>query len=116
MTQPGRGQETVTLHTPSLCSRRTAARFPVQLPVWIDWVWGGLEATTENVSAVGILFVCRFLPEFSGPIGFTFTMPSRVLGTAKDVSVHCTGRIVRIRPLHGRTEAAAVIDDYVIEA
>ncbi len=82
---------------------------------------GEFIAYTENVSANGLLFVCSHLPLFEDAIEFTMCMPSEILGTEKDVQVHCTGRIVRRE--RGRqfaalqeTRAAVMIDEYNLKA
>jgi hypothetical protein len=75
---------------------------------------GGEEfsALTRNVSANGVLF------EMSQPldaglfIRFSLRMPGAVLGTPRDVLVHCYGRVVRCSLSNAQYHAAATIDEY----
>ncbi len=67
----------------------------MQLALMIQTDFGIYEAVTENVSANGLLFVSDYLPQLNSEIEFTMTMPSSVMGSDKDVSVHCVGRIIR---------------------
>jgi hypothetical protein len=39
-------------------------------------------------------------------------MPAEAMGTPTDVTVHCTGRVVRCTPGEQCWRAAAVIDEY----
>ncbi len=100
---------------------RAAVRFPVCLELTIRTSMGEFAAFTENVSASGLLFVCPQLPLLDDAIEFTMVMPWNILGTEKDVTVQCTGRIVRRE--HGRhaagtqeTRAAVMIDEYNLKA
>ncbi len=100
---------------------RAAVRFPVCLELTIQSPTGEFVAFTENVSANGLLFVCSHLPLLEDAIEFTMSMPSEILGTEKDVRVHCVGRIVRReqgRHLAGlqETRAAVMIDEYNLKA
>jgi hypothetical protein len=83
---------------------RTAVRFPMQL--------GELEAVTDNISANGILFTGRRLPQVDSLIEFTITMPAAVMGTPEDVTVQCVGRVVRSEQHGDAMQAAAIIDEY----
>jgi hypothetical protein len=76
---------------------------------------GSIEATTIDISANGLLFEADRLPPVGTRIVFTMTMPSAVMGSAGDVSVHCTGRIVRHQLTEGMLQAAAVIDEYFLK-
>ncbi len=115
---------------------RAAVRFPVRLDLTIHTSSGEFVAYTENVSASGLLFVCSYLPLLEDTIEFTMWMPSEILGTEKDIQVHCVGRIVRRergRRFSGRqlpgspktgsqeaevqeTRAAVMIDEYNLKA
>src|ERR1700709_1032874 len=74
---------------------RSAVRFPMKLPLTIQTSFGAYNAVTENVSANGLLFVCDRLPQLNSQIEFTMTMPSSIMGSDRDVTIHCIGRIVR---------------------
>ena len=75
-----------------------------------------VEATTRDISSNGLLFVTTQLPRVGSNIEFTMDMPSEVMGWDRDVSIHCTGRVVRHHLLHHESMAAAVIDEYVLKA
>jgi hypothetical protein len=95
---------------------RTAVRFPMKLPLRIQTTQGQFAAVTENISANGLLFVSDYLPEVNSRIEFTITMPSAVMGSVTDVTIHCVGRIVRSFLQDGQKKAAAVIDEYFLRA
>ncbi len=95
---------------------RTAVRFPMKLAIHIDTTEGVLEAMTENISANGLLFVSERLPEVDSKIEFTIDMPSAVMGSQKDVTIHCCGRVVRHQHHGDEKKAAAVIDEYYLKA
>jgi hypothetical protein len=75
-----------------------------------------VEATTRDVSSNGLLFVAADLPKIGSSIEFTMDMPSEIMGSPTDVSVHCTGRVVRHQQSEHESMAAAVIDQYVLRA
>lgn len=91
---------------------RTAVRFPMKLSLRLTTTAGILDATTDNISANGILFTGPELPGVDTQIEFTISMPAAVMGTLEDVTVHCIGRVVRHQVCEGETQAAAIIDEY----
>jgi hypothetical protein len=95
---------------------RTAVRFPMRLAIRVQTEDGEVEAVTENISANGLLFVSDTLPELETRIEFTIAMPSAVMGTKNDVTIHCVGRVVRHYLQGGQKKAAAVIDEYFLKA
>jgi len=95
---------------------RTAVRFPLRLVLHLKTEDGMVEATTRDVSSNGLLFVAANLPKIGSNIEFTIEMPSEVMGSPTDVSVHCRGRVVRHHQLDNESMAAAVIDHYVLKA
>ncbi|WP_263365282.1 PilZ domain-containing protein [Edaphobacter bradus] len=95
---------------------RTAVRFPMRLNLHLQTEQGVLEAVTENISANGLLFVSDSLPAVDSRIEFTIEMPSSVMGSATDVTIHCIGRVVRHYLEGGEKKAAAVIDEYFLKA
>jgi hypothetical protein len=95
---------------------RTAVRFPMRLAIRIQTEQGELDAVTENISANGLLFISDHLPEVDSRIEFTIAMPSKVMGSATDVTIHCIGRVVRHYLQNGVKKAAAVIDEYFLKA
>jgi hypothetical protein len=76
---------------------------------------GDLDAETENISANGLLFISDTLPAVDSRIEFTISMPSAVMGSTTDVSIHCIGRVVR-HQFGDLKKAAAVIDEYFLKA
>jgi len=95
---------------------RTAVRFPMKLALHVQSEQGEMDAITENISANGLLFVGDVLPAVDTRIEFTIAMPSAVMGTTKDVTIHCIGRVVRHYLQGGQKKAAAVIDEYSLKA
>ena len=95
---------------------RTAVRFPMRLAIRLQTDQGEMEAMTENISANGLVFVGERLPQVDSKIEFTIAMPSAVMGTTKDVTIHCIGRVVRHYLQGGQKKAAAVIDEYFLKA
>ena len=95
---------------------RTAVRFPMKLALHVQSAQGEMDAITENISANGLLFVGDVLPAVDTRIEFTIAMPSAVMGSQRDVTIHCIGRVVR-HQMHGDIKkAAAVIDEYFLKA
>ena len=95
---------------------RTAVRFPMKLALRVQTEQGELEAVTENISANGLLFVSDRLPALDSRIEFTIAMPSAVMGSATDVTIHCIGRVVRHSVQGDEKKAAVVIDEYFLKA
>ena len=95
---------------------RTAVRFPMKLAIRMHTEQGELDAITENISANGLLFVSDSLPEVDSRIEFTIAMPSAIMGSATDVTIHCIGRVVRHYLEGDEKKAAAVIDEYFLKA
>lgn len=95
---------------------RTAVRFPLKLVLHLKTEEGIVEATTKDISSNGLLFVTNHLPEVGSNIEFTMDMPSEVMGWESDVSIHCTGRVVRHQQSEHEKMAAAVIDEYILKA
>jgi hypothetical protein len=95
---------------------RTAVRFPLKLALHLKTEDGVIEATTIDVSSNGLLFETAHLPKIGSTIEFTMDMPSEVMGSPTDVSIHCTGRVVRHQQSEHESTAAAVIDQYFLKA
>jgi hypothetical protein len=91
---------------------RCAVRFPLSLPVVLSTGNGEFAAVTLNVSASGVLFrMDSPLPAGLG-IRFSLRMPGAILGTPRDVLVHCIGRVVRCSMSQSHFQTAATIDEY----
>ena len=95
---------------------RTAVRFPMKLALRLQSAEGEMDAVTENISANGLLFVGDALPPVDTRIEFTIAMPSSVMGSQRDVTIHCVGRVVRHQMQGDVKKAAAVIDEYFLKA
>jgi hypothetical protein len=95
---------------------RTAVRFPLKLALHLQTEDGMVEAVTKDISSNGLLFVTSSLPQIGSRIEFTMDMPSEVMGTSTDVTIHCIGRIVRHEYSEDESMAAAVIDHYSLKA
>ena len=95
---------------------RSAVRFPLRLELLIDTEDGERAAVTEDVSASGVLFAMEMLPALDSRVEFTITMPAAAMGSETDVTVQCTGRIVRHEQSGQVSRAAAVIDEYILKA
>ncbi len=95
---------------------RTSVRFPLRLPLHVETDKGWVEATTENVSANGLLFTGSNLPAVNSRVSFTLCMPAALMGSEADVMVCCSGRIVRHQQSGLDKMAAAVIDEYLLKA
>jgi hypothetical protein len=91
---------------------RAAVRFPLRLALHLKTEGGIVEATTREISSNGLLFATTYLPKIGSSIEFTMDMPSEVMGLANDVSIHCTGRVVRHQQTEEESMVAVVIDEY----
>jgi len=91
---------------------RCAVRFPLALPVVVNSGKSEVTALTRNVSASGVLFTLDRNLKLGQNIQFSLRMPGTVLGTPRDVLVHCTGRVVRCSLSHHQYLAASTIDEY----
>jgi hypothetical protein len=91
---------------------RCAVRFPLTLPVVVSTGRSEHTALTRNVSASGVLFEMHRPLAIGADIQFSMRMPGEILGTSKDVLVHCQGRVVRCSQSNSQTEVAATIDEY----
>jgi hypothetical protein len=91
---------------------RSSVRFPLKLPVEVRAEQNGVAGETQDISAGGVLFYMDSDLDTGSIIEFTISMPASVLGTATDVVVKCTGRVVRCSRHGERTAVAAVIDEY----
>jgi len=91
---------------------RCAVRFPLSLPLVLFNENKEFSAVTRNVSASGIYFVIDHQIKPGEIIGFSLRMPGAVLGTQKDVTVQCRGRVVRSSAEESGFHTAATIDEY----
>ena len=91
---------------------RCAVRFPLSLPVVLSAGDQEFTAVTVNVSASGVLFLTDRKMASGLSIGFQLRMPGEILGTRRDVLVHCLGRVVRCYASQTGYHTAATIDEY----
>jgi PilZ domain len=98
---------------PRTAEIRCAVRFPLTLPIRVITENGEYEATTENISASGVLFRSSQDLGVNRKVEFLLTMPAEVIGTESDVTLHCFGRVVRSYEGTEQFHAAAIIDDYL---
>lgn len=91
---------------------RCAVRFPLTLPVVLSTGKDEVVAVTRNVSASGVLFDINSAVYAGQEVRFSLRMPGAILGTPRDVLVHCLGRVVRCSMNQSNYEAAATIDEY----
>lgn len=94
---------------------RGAVRFPVKLPISVTV--GGKQHTAEtfNMSAGGMLFHLASDMLVGSNIEFQIAMPAAVMGSATDVLVTGSARVVRCDAEGERRAVAAVIDEYRFE-
>jgi len=96
-----------------LRDERTGKRFPLHLPITIQSPSAGKHSgTTGNVSAAGVYFEADTKLNIGSAVRFDIRLPKDVLGTKTDVTVRCTGRVVRKEDAEGKAGLACVIDDY----
>lgn len=95
---------------------RSAVRFPIRLTMRVLTEKGEIHGETEDISSNGLLFVSEHLPAIDSSVEFTLRMPSSIMGTITDVTVHCYGRVVRHEQNGAVKKAAVVIDEYFLKA
>ena len=70
------------------------------------------EATTDNISANGVLLRLNELIPPGTLVEFLIQIPEGAIAPNQTVAVHCTGRVIRSYRRPRTTYAAAVIDEY----
>ena len=97
-------------------ARRTGKRFPLSLPITIRKNKAAKPAsgTTKDVSAAGVYIQADSRMEIGSTVEFDITLPGSIVGTQKDVEIHCKGRVVRLENAKktARNGVACVIDHY----
>ncbi len=96
---------------------RTGKRFPLQLPIRIQKKSGKqLDGKTSNLSAAGVYIKADADFEIGSRVDFEITLPASIIGAARDVEIHCRGRVIRTDPGSKGQEpqagVACVIDRY----
>jgi hypothetical protein len=98
---------------PQAVEVRCAVRFPLSLPIRVITDKGEYDATTENISASGVLFRSKEDLGVDSRVEFLMRMPASVIGSENDITLRCFGRVVRSYEGPQDFHAAAVIDDYL---
>jgi PilZ domain len=91
---------------------RGATRYPLHLRVSLICDGRQVDATTEDLSASGVLLKVAEPLRVGSEVDFLLEIPAGVLEFSVTAAVHCFGRIVRSYGSNGQHFAAAVIDDY----
>jgi PilZ domain len=92
-----------------------APRFPLELPVSLRSAGREEQATTQNISANGVLFQVDAEMPVGSRVEFTITVPADVVGSDNDVRLDCRGRVVRNYESGERRGVGVVIDEYHLE-
>jgi hypothetical protein len=98
---------------PQAVEVRCAVRFPLSLPIRVITDKGEYDATTENISASGVLFRSKEDFGVDSKVEFLLRMPAHAIGSESDITLRCFGRVVRSYEGPQDFHAAAVIDDYL---
>jgi hypothetical protein len=114
--QPKESKMPTPSSTTGAIQLRAAVRFPLHLTFVLRTQDREYAAVTEDVSANGVLFSAEEVPGIGAKVAFNIAMPAAVMGGARDVLLHCAGRIVRHAQANGKKMAAAVIDEYTLKA
>jgi PilZ domain len=101
------------VENPQTAEVRCAVRFPLALPITVITDSGEYDATTENISASGVLFRSDKDLGLDRKVEFLLKMPAAIIGTDEDVTLHCFGRVIRSYEGPEHFHAAAIIDDYL---
>jgi hypothetical protein len=92
-----------------------APRFPLELPVSLRSCGQEAQATTQNISANGVLFQVDADMPVGSRVEFTISVPADVVGSDNDVRLDCRGRVVRNYETGDRRGVGVVIDEYHLE-
>ncbi len=94
---------------------QSAPRFPLHLSASVKSDGAAYSASTENISANGVLFAMDRDVPVGSIVDFTIMLPAEVVGARQDVQVDCRGRVVRSFEDRGRRGVGVVIDEYHFE-
>lgn len=100
---------------PGNLEERSAVRFPLSLPVQVIASNKFYEATTENISANGILFKLNEVLAPGTEVNFLIQVQAGTEANPETAAIHCLGRVVRAYQEGEHAHAAVVIDDYVFQ-
>lgn len=76
-----------------MSEERTGKRFPLKLPVTLRNSLG--DATTSNISSAGVYVWSDAKLKPGSKVEFDITLPGDVIGSEKEVRIHCQGRVLR---------------------
>ena len=91
---------------------RCATRFSLVLPVHLMADAKEYEATTDNISANGVLLQLNELLPPGTVVEFLIEIPEGTIAPNETAAMHCLGRVVRSYCKPAKMYAAAVIDEY----
>lgn len=97
---------------PGNLEERSAVRFPLALPVHLMALDKLYEATTENISANGVLFKLNEMLAPGTNVDFLIQVAKGITGPDETAAIHCLGRIIRTYEDGSSAHAAAIIDEY----
>lgn len=97
---------------PGNLEERSAVRFPLSLPVHVMTSGKLYQATTENISANGVLFKLDEVLEPGTQVDFLIQVAEGMTGPQETAAIHCLGRVVRAYQDGPIAHAAAIIDEY----
>jgi hypothetical protein len=97
---------------PGNLEERSAVRFPLSLPVHVMTSGKLYQATTENISANGVLFKLDEVIPPGTEVDFLIQVEEGMFGADETAAIHCLGRVVRAYQEGTTAHAAAVIDEY----
>lgn len=97
---------------PGNLEERSAVRFPLSLPMHLMTAGRLYEATTENISANGVLFKLEDDLVPGTQVDFLIQVMEGTLGADETAAIHCLGRVVRAYRDGSSAHAAAIIDEY----
>jgi PilZ domain len=103
--------EKYRLH-PGNLEERSAVRFPLALPVHLMSSGKLYHATTENISANGVLFKLDEVLAPGTQVDFLIQVAEGITAPHQTAAIHCLGRVVRAYQDGPTAHAAAVIDEY----
>lgn len=97
---------------PGNLEERSAVRFPLSLPVHVMTSGKLYQATTENISANGVLLKLDEVLEPGTKVDFLIQVAEGMTGPQETAAIHCLGRVVRAYQDGATAHAAAIIDEY----
>jgi hypothetical protein len=97
---------------PGNLEERSAVRFPLSLPMHLMSSGRLYQATTENISANGVLFKLDEVLAPGAEVDFLIQVSEGLTGPDETAAIHCLGRVVRAYQDGATAHAAAIIDEY----